>query len=124
MGIIRTVKVMYCQGLHKGSVEGICNQVLGWGKIPPHNGNGLHMCHCPRNGRGCKLANENAFNNYNKTKRHSFIDCLSPDVFERIRKETAEFTNRFIDDKKKKEESKCLIGRWKNRPKLKGSGHR
>ena len=47
---------------------------------------------------------ESAFNDYNRVRPHSSIDYLPPDEFERRLHEEDGFGEKFLEDKKRKEE--------------------
>ena len=67
---------------------------------------------------------EYAYTDYNGTRPHSSIDYLPPDEFERRWNESADFRNKFLEERKKKEvERKCLIGSAKKCSKLRDSDH-
>ncbi len=53
---------------------------------------------------------EYAFNDYNSVRPHSSIDYLSPDEFERRLREEEGFMDKFLEERKRKEEK-----RMKNR---------
>ena len=53
---------------------------------------------------------ESAFDDYNSVRPHSFIDYLPPDEFERRLSDEESFRDKFLEDRKRKEEK-----RMKNR---------
>ena len=61
---------------------------------------------------------EYAFTDYNGTRPHSSIDYLPPDEFERRWIESADFRNKFLEERKKKEE-KILMNRMEKKRRLK-----
>ena len=61
---------------------------------------------------------EYAFNDYNTVRPHSSIDYLSPDEFERRWNESADFRNKFLEERNRKEE-KILKNRIEKKRRLK-----
>ena len=61
---------------------------------------------------------EYAFTDYNTVRPHSSIDYLAPDVFERKLCEEEGFRNKFLEDRKRREE-RILKNRIERKRRLK-----